>query len=209
MRPALPFRPLAAALAVAGALATSGCAAFRASLSQVDPDERVHFRASFDHSDMRLISQEAAETLRRHPAFAQAENEPPIVIIAGLQNRTTDYVDMKTISDRIRTLMINQGTARFVNESRRAELLAEQGYQAEHATPATQARIGAQLGARYMLTGSLAEMEQRSPNQVRVSRQVIKYYKFTVEVTDLETGLIEATLDTEFARQEGRPLVRW
>ena len=43
---------------------------------------------------------------------------------------------------------------------------------------------------KSMLTGSLTEMSQRSPDQVRISRKKVSYYKLTLEITDLKTGLI-------------------
>lgn len=65
-------------------------------------------------------------------------------------------------------MVIQSGKAQFVNESRREELLKEQGYQAAHATAETQTAVGRQLEGG-MLTGSLIEMEDRSKRQVRVS----------------------------------------
>ena len=44
---------------------------------------------------------------------------------------------------------------------------------------------------------------------MRVSRQELNYYKLTVEVTDLESGLIAFTTEKEFARQASKPLIGW
>jgi hypothetical protein len=96
-----------------------------------------------------------------------------------------------------------------VNEARREDLLQEQGYQAAQVEPATQVAIGRQLGAGYMITGALAEMKSSSPRQVRVSKQVIRDYKFTFEVTDLETGELVWITHREFARQISKPLIGW
>jgi curli biogenesis system outer membrane secretion channel CsgG len=116
---------------------------------------------------------------------------------------------MKNVSDRIRTLLLRTGKVRFVNAARREDLLKEQGYQAAHATAETQTAVGRQLGAQYMLTGSLTEMKQRSPRQVRVSKQKIRYYKLTLEITDLETSEIAWTTERDFARRVSEPLIGW
>jgi PBP1b-binding outer membrane lipoprotein LpoB len=42
-----------------------------------------------------------------------------------------------------------------------------------------------------------------------VSRTEINYYKLTVEVTDLESGLIAWTTEKEFARAARLPLIGW
>lgn len=194
---------LAAVLAL-----SSGCAMFRAKTTDLDVDQPKHMRSSYDYTDMRNITQAVVDDLVGSK-FLGEQADPPIMMIAGVQNRTSRYVDTKTLTDRIRTMLFQSGKAQFVNEARRDELLKEQGYQAAHATPATQVAVGKQLGAKYMMTGSLMEMEQTSPRQVRVSEQQVNYYKLTMEITDLETGLIAWTTEKEFAREISKPLVGW
>ena len=106
-------------------------------------------------------------------------------------------------------MVIQSGRAQFINETRRDDLLREQGYQAQHATMESQVSAGKQLGAKYMLSGSLVEMKNRSPRQVRLSKQELNYYKLTLEITDLETSLIAWTTEREFARQVSKPLIGW
>jgi len=185
-----------------------GCAAVRASYRTVPLSQEKHYDASFDATDMRAITDSVVAELLQSPFLSQY-TEPPIMMVAGVENRTSQYVDTKNLTDRIRTELIRSGRVRFVNAARRDDLLREQGYQAAHVTPETQVAIGKQLGARYMLTGSLTEMSKKSPRQVRVSRQEWKYYKLTVEVTDLETGLIVWTTEKEFQREASKPLIGW
>ncbi len=190
------------------ALFSSGCAAFRASTADVDVRDQKHMGSTYDYSDMRNITQAVVDELLASP-FLKDKEPAPIVMIAGVQNRTSRYVDTKALTDKMRTALIQSGKAQFVNEARREELLREQGYQAAHSTADTQVQVGRQLGARYMLSGSLMEMESNSPRQVRVSKQQLNYYKLTIEVTDLETGLIAWTTEQEFARQASLPLIGW
>jgi hypothetical protein len=69
--------------------------------------------------------------------------------------------------------------------------------------------IGRQLGAKYMITGTLAEMREESPRQVRVSKTKVNYYKLTFEVTDLQTAEIKWIHEEEFAREASQPLFGW
>lgn len=184
----------------------NGCAMFRASTTNVDVNEEIHMKEKFDYSDLRKITEEVAVEIE---GFLDEHQPAPIFVVAGVENRTSDYVDTKNLTDRVRTLMFKTKKAQFVNESRREDLLKEQGFQAANATPETQAAIGRQLGAKYMLSGSLVEMKTVSPKQVRISKQKLNYYKLTFEVTDLETGLLAWTTEKEFARQASQPLVGW
>jgi hypothetical protein len=205
-----PFRlkPLAVCVLAAAAAAGSGCAAFRASTQTVDVNKEKHFKADFDYSDMRNITQSVVEDLLSSE-FLSKEAAPPIVMIAGVENRTSNYVDTKNLTDRMRTMLFDSKKMQFVNEARRADLLKEQGYQAANVRPDMQAGIGKQLGAKYMISGSLVQMDQTQEKQVRVAKQEIKYYKLTMEVTNLESGLLEWTTEKEFARQASKPLIGW
>ncbi len=195
--------------AILAALAfSSGCAAFRASTHNVDVEQERHLKSTYDYSDMRNITDDMIAQIL-NSRFLSAHAEPPILMIAGVQNRTSRYVDTKALTDRVRPGLFQANACQFVNEARREDLLKEQGYQAAHATPETQAAIGRQLGAKYMLSGSLMEMEETSPRQVRVSKQQVNYYKLTMEITDLETGLLAWTAEKEFARQASQPLIGW
>ena len=192
--------------ATATVLGTNGCAMFRASTTTVDVNQEIHMKEKFDYSDLRKITEEVAVEIED---FLDEHQPAPIFVVAGVENRTSDYVDTKNLTDRIRTLMFKTKKAQFVNESRREDLLKEQGFQAANATPETQAAIGRQLGAKFLLSGSLVEMKTVSPKQVRISKQKLNYYKLTFEVTDLESGLLAWTTEKEFARQASSPLIGW
>lgn len=185
----------------------SGCAAFRAKVSDVDVEETRHQGSRYDYSDMRNISEDIVRELAEAPILSGEKT--PVMMMAGVQNRTSQYLDTKNLTDRIRTLLIQNGAVRFVNETRREELLREQGYQAQHVPAEKQVAIGRQLGVQYMISGSLTEMESRSPRQVRLSKTRVNYYKLTLEVTDLQSGEIVWITEREFAREARLPLIGW
>jgi uncharacterized protein (TIGR02722 family) len=189
-------------------LFSSGCAMFRSKVQEVDVNEKKHLRADYDYSDMRAISEEISGDLLASP-FMGGFAQPPIMMIAGVQNRTSQYVDTKNLTDRMRNLLLQSQKIRFVNETRRDELLKEQGFSAANATPETQVAIGNMLGARYMMSGSLTEMESKSLKQVRVSKTEVKYYKLTFEITDIQSGEICWSNEKEFAREARLPLIGW
>ena len=194
--------------AITALLLMNGCAMFRASTTVVDPNKEQHFTQNYDYSDMKNITQGIVNQIMASPLIAN-QKEPAVFMIAGIENRTSAYVDTKLMTDSMRNTILRSNKARFVNEARRADLLKEQGYSVQNASPETQVKLGRQLGAKYMLSGSLVEMKQSSPRQVRVSKQKLNYYKLTVEITDLESNEIVAAPETEFAREASQPLIGW
>ena len=63
------------------------------------------------------------------------------------------------------------------------------------------------MGAKYMLTGSLVEISRQSPRQARVSEQEDVSYQLTVEITDLETGLVVVRKQPDRMRTATRPII--
>ncbi len=187
---------------------SSGCAMFRTSVQDKDVSELPAYDASYGAQDLRALSRDIVNDIASS-SFIKEQNGNPIMIIYGVQPRTTTFVDTQALTDRIRTSLTQTTPIRFVNESRRQELLKEQGYQAAQATPETQTAIGRQLGAKFMLTGSLVEITKQTGRQVRVSKSKLVYYQLTMDITDLETGIIAWSTQKEFARNERQPLIGW
>jgi len=190
------------------ALLLSGCSAFRMSNEDVQPGDLEHYRADYDASDMRKITSAVVDRMLTS-SFLAGQSSPPVMTIAGVENRTREYVDTKNLTDKMRTMLLQSGKMQFVNTARRTDLLNEQGYQAANANPDQMATLGAQAGAKYMITGSLTQMTQQTGKQVRVSKQRLNYYKLTMEITDLTSSLIVWTTEEEFARNESIPLIGW
>lgn len=186
----------------------SGCAAFRTSITEKDPEDASPLTAKYDQSDLLGWANLISGDILAHP-FPPEDEGKPILVPLGIQNRTKSHLDTEAISDTITTRLLDTGRISLVNASRRDDLMKEQGYQLANCTEATRASIGKQLGAKYMLTGSLVEIEQESGREVRVSKKQDVYYQLTVEVTDLETGLIVLRKQRDRLRRTSKPLIGW
>ncbi len=196
------------ALMGAGLLLASGCSAFRASVKEVDVATAKPMDTGYDYSDLRWLGNSVADDIIGSDLFKNAPGKPTLVVM-GIQNRTERHIDTKAITDTMRTVVLNAGKANFVNETQRDNLLKEQGYQLANCTPETRVAIGKQLGAKYMLTGSLIEIRKESPKGIRLSKQEEVFYQLTMELTDLETSLIAWTTQKERARGASKPILGW
>ncbi len=197
-----------AGVVLAAMILLNGCAMFRIKVKDDDVSKLPAFDATYGAQDLRKLSQDIADEIAAS-SFIKDQKTDPIMIIYGVQPRTTTFVDTQALTDRIRTTLTQTSKIRFVNESRRQELLKEQGYQAANATAATQVAIGKQLGAKYMLTGALVEITKETGRQVRVSKSEVVYYQLTMDITDLENGIVAWSTQKEFAREARTPLIGW
>jgi penicillin-binding protein activator len=195
-----------ALLAIAALL--SGCAMFRRSITEGTPGETKPISASYDQNDLLKWSAEVANAILAVP-FPSADEKQPIMVVMGIQNRTLEHQDTKALADTITTKLMDSGKMRFVNADRRDDLLKEQGFQLANATPETRVAIGKQLGAKYMLTGSITEIRHSSGRQARVSKKEDVYYQLTVEITELETGLITVRKQFDRLRSTSKPIIGW
>jgi uncharacterized protein (TIGR02722 family) len=185
----------------------AGCTAFRIRIREQDPEATEPLSANSDQNDLLPWGNMLAEDiLQKFPAPA---GDRPILVDMGIQNRTRTHIELKALTDTITTRLLDSGRIQLVNAERRDDLLREQGYQLQNCTPETAVQIGKQLGARYMLTGSLVEISHESGRQVRASKQKDVYYQLTVQVTDLETGLIAVQKQRDRLRRASKPIIGW
>jgi 6-phosphogluconate dehydrogenase (decarboxylating) len=194
----------AAAFLITG---TTGCQMFFHSVEEQDPASSSTLTAKYDHKDLDILTRDVSAKLLQNKVL-QSEDRP-IYVMMGIQNRTENHIDMQAISDTMMNRLMESGNARFVNSADRDKLLKEQGYQLANVTEATRSAIGKQLGAKYMVTGSLVEISHKSPDEVRVSRKQDVYYQMTVKVTNLETAMVEAIAQEERLRRASKPIIRW
>jgi len=195
------------ALALIGSL--NGCSAFRMSVNDKAPTGSQKLTAKYDQEDLLTLAKQAADEILSHP-FPGPNETKPIVVEMGIQNRTqTPLLDTKALADTITMKLLDSRLVQIVDASLRDNLLKEQGYQLANCTPETRRAIGKQLGARYMLTGALTEIQTESGREVRVSKKQDVYLQLTVELTDLDTGLITLRKQPQRMREASKPIIGW
>ncbi len=52
-------------------------------------------------------------------------------------------------------------------------------------------------------------IEKKQPKQFRVKKKNLIYYKLTMELTNLKTGLIDWTDEFEIVREASKPFIGW
>lgn len=171
---------LALALLVTG---LSGCA----TVQYGDAGSAKAVSVDFGSSDLQQIAAAMTDSLVTSPAVLAVAKDRPVLIIDTVKNKTMQHIDTESVTDSIRTRLIRSGQFRFLDRSTDDALLKELRVQQESGMvdPAATVRLGKQLGARYILTSNLSEIRQKD------GRTTDTYYKFTMNLKNLETGLLE------------------
>ena len=203
------FRASAVLTSAALALALAGCAA---TTRQLDVEEPLEYDANYGFSDKKEIVEVLTKSLATSPAVARARSsgERPVAVIYPVANRTSEHIDTSGITDDIRNELLSGGELRFVNRPARDSLIEEADYQyAGFVDPAQRVAEGRQVGADFVLSGTLRSIEKSQPAQWRLFRKNLVYYSMTMELTGLESGEILWADSVELARELSRPIVRW
>ncbi len=182
-----------------------GCTA---TTRDISPDDAKHYDASYDFSDKKKIIDALV-----NPLLAQsfpASEQKPVMIVYGVANRTSEHIDTSGITDEIRRKLINSGKFSFINETQRGNISQEMAHQYSDATdPKTRVEYARQVGAQYILSGTLRSIEKKQPRQWRLTKKTLMYYSLNLEMTDIKTGLIAWSDAVELARESSVPIIGW
>ncbi len=184
----------------------SGCTV---TTREVSSDEKVIYDEGYHFSDKKAIVADMVQSLLgKYPLDRSTDR--PVVIVYGIANRTTEHISTSAITDDIRQALLQSGRVRFVNETQRENIERETSYQyGGNVAAETRIARARQIGAKYMLTGTLRSMEKEQPRQVRFKKKTLMYYSLNLELTDIQTGLIEWADSTEIIREASKPFIGW
>lgn len=160
-----------------------------------DPEKVILLDDKFNENDMQLIANKLVKSLESHESIRLA-NKKPLVIVGLVRNRTSEHIDVKSMTDKVRTALIKSGKFRFSDKAAREELKAEYEYQAsEYVDQKTAKKPGSQVGVDYLITGDIAS------NVQEVGRDKVIYYKVTMNLVDVNTNIIEWSDEREVRKR--------
>lgn len=181
----------------------SGCATTRT----IDPESSVHYDASYDFADKKKIVDHLSGSLMN---FVDDTNVRPVLISYGIGNQTSEHINTGGISDDIRLALVQSGRYQIINEDQRASIADESAYQTDGNVPVgDRVTRGRQLGADYILAGTLRSIVKKQPRQIRITKKKLVYYSLNLELTDITTGAVSWADKVEIARESSQPIIGW
>ena len=145
-----------AVLTIIIALLVSACAT---QVQRVDVNKDIDLSGAWNDTDSRLVSETMINDMLERPwyrNYTRKHNNPPAVIVGEIRNLSHEHINVATFVADIERAMINSGKINFVASSNeRREIRAERKDQDINASDATRKAMGQEMGADFMLKGSI------------------------------------------------------
>lgn len=156
-------------------------------VKRVEPDETIDLSGRWNDTDSRLVSEEMIQDCLNRPWLARYTSshggKAPTVIVGTILNRSSEHINVQTFAKDLERALINSGQVDFVaSRTERMEVREERLDQASHASEVTAKAAGEEIGADFMLKGSINSIVDK------LGGKKVTYYQVNLELIDMENN---------------------
>lgn len=191
----MKFKSLLLITTISSAALFSGCAS--QSVSYGDAQSVETLTKDFGSTDLQQISTKMVDDMLAFPPIIDmTKNRRPVLFVDKIKNKSQEHIDTESITDTIQNRLINSGKFPFVDMTSVGAVADQMAYQQRSGMvdKRTAVQAGSQIGAEYMLNGNLSSIVKNSGGKSDV------YYKFTLKLLNLKTGIVEWTSEKEIRK---------
>lgn len=170
-----------------GILAIGLQSCFR-SVSRVDPDKEIDISGSWNDVDSKMTADAMVEQvlsevwLKNH---MMEKKEKPVVIVGFVKNKSHEHIDAETFMKDIERAFITSQKVRVVQGGEKREAIrGERADQQDNASVSSMKKWGLEVGADYMMQGSINSIVDA------LDRKKVVYYQIDLELTNIQTNEI-------------------
>ncbi|MCL1079353.1 penicillin-binding protein activator LpoB [Parashewanella spongiae] len=182
--------------------AVLGLTACQSKVQYSDAREVETVNANFGSTDLQAITDKMVDSMLTFPPVLvlTANNQRPIIFVDTIKNKSSEHIDTESVTDSISNRLLRSGKFRFIDMTRVDSVRKQLDYQnnAGLVDPSTAIKFGQQIGAQYMLYGNLSSIVKQGDRTKDV------YYKMTMRLMDLRTGLIEWSDEKEIRKTKSK-----
>lgn len=162
-----------------------GCSAGR-EVQRMDVETTIDLSGRWNDTDSRLVAEAITKDILSRswlPEYIAATGEKPVVIVGTIRNKTSEHINVETFAKDIERELVNSGAVRLVADPKqREEIRSERLEQQQYASAETAKRLAQELGADFMLQGTLNSIEDT------IEGEKVVYYQTDLELVHLETN---------------------
>jgi len=164
-----------------------GCASTK--VERVGVDTTTDLSGRWNDTDSRLVSEEMVKDALSRPwleRYTKAHGgQAPTVIVGTVTNRSSEHINVQTFTKDLERELTNDGRVQFVaSKSEREEVREERHEQQTEASQETAKGLGKEIGADYMLKGTINSILDEAGGTKAV------YYQVDLQLFDVEKNLL-------------------
>ena len=177
-------------------------------VERVKPNSDIELSGRWNDTDSRLVAEEMIrDCLDRPwlPKFKSRHNgQIPSVIVGHISNRSHEHIDAKIFVKNLERALINSGQVQFVASSKeRIGIRKERIDQANNASDETMKGPGQEVGADFMLIGSINSILDE------IRGKSVMFYQVNLELISLENNVKAWIGEKQIKKLIERPRVTW
>jgi len=194
-------------LSLALLILATGCSGIRYD----DPGRVETLTIDYGSTDLQSLSAEMVESLVNAQGLNYIEklgdDKRLMVLMGGVENRTSEHIDTQGITDKIQTALLKTGKFRFTAEKAGQDEIGDQvRFQQEsgRVNEETARAFGKQVGADVVVYGTLRSIEKRKGSSIESAgtRKVDVYYQFVLKCVNIDTAEVIWQEEEELRKTE-------
>ena len=168
-------------------------------VSRVSPDEQIDISGRWNNTDSKLTAEQLINDVLKADwltNFMQAkQGQKPVLICGFVDNKSHEHIEAETFIKDLEQSFIKTQKVRLVQAGKkREELRGERADQQTNASVSTMKKFGMEVGADYILQGSINSIVDSH------KRKKVVYYQINLELTDMQTSEVVWIGDKKIAK---------
>ena len=166
-------------------LTLSGCGA-ETKVTRVDTGVVTDLSGRWNDTDSRMVAETMVKESLDYPwlgNFTQSKRRQPVVVVGTILNSSHEHISVQTfVTDLERELTNSQKVTFVAGKGERDELRTERKEQAMYSREDTQKAPGKEIGADYMMKGTISTILDELDGTKAV------FYQVDLQMVDLESN---------------------
>lgn len=168
-------------------LFASSCAT--RTVTRVDPDKEVDLSGRWNDVDSKVTAEAMIDQALKEvwlENFRKDNNgERPVVIVGMVKNKSHEHIEAETFIKDLEKAFIKSQQVRLVQAGdKREEIRKERADQQSNSSVSTMKKFGLEIGADFMLQGSINSIVDA------YKKDKVVYYQIDLELTNMQTNEI-------------------
>jgi uncharacterized protein (TIGR02722 family) len=163
----------------------AGCGA-ETKVTRVDAGVVTDLSGRWNDTDSRMVAESMVKDALEYPwlnNFSQIKRRQPVVVVGTVLNNSHEHINVQTfVTDLERELTNSQKVTFVAGKTEREEVRTERKEQAMYASEDTQKAPGREIGADYMMKGTIATILDEADGTKAM------FYQVDLQMVDLESN---------------------